>query len=409
MFACRRASCLLIFGCDVLNQAPLAQVVLGPSAGVEVVDDQLVQHHAGVATGAGAREFAERRLPEAELAQLLPHRSCDLQLFPVPEVLVIAEHTRQREQETLLEHDGGLLELDVAEAEALVEQVEEGLQVGDESLATDVAHDLLQSLRQVQHVAASARADVRVQASGDLDVDGRGEQLVLLGLLLPGDPLAEHKRIAVREAVHGSDRCVLSPLVAEKDVRADGRPVVCLLEQLALDVAGGVESDLTADERRDRIVLVVTLHRDLRVADALLSVDDVDGVEQEDVLSVVLGAFSTHAEFDVGDTLALAECLLELFCLLSGQVGALVVVSLQKDQRSGVDDATNDDLTVALCQRVVRDPDLGVGHDGTVSLFLGSHTLRVRSFPMDVNVRVFIRLGSLILLWSQPKQPLISR
>ncbi len=352
---------------DVAVVHPPAQLEpAGPPAGVDVLDEvpvERVRRHA-----ARGRQSHQLRVVDRELGELVDDALVDDELVAVPEVDVVAEHLGEGDQERCLQERSSLAVGHPADAPGLVDDVEEEPDVLDERGPTDVVHDLLQAVGQLDHVGARTGAGVTVEPPDHLDEGRRGEQVVATAhLLLPADLVREDEGLAAGELVERVHRRHGHPLVAQGHVAGEaGLTDVEVLEALALPLLVRPEVD-DRSQVGDHLAGLVEQHL-LCGRDPLQAVHDVDGVLQVEAAADLTAPLASHAEVDVRHSAA-HQRLLELADLLLGEDLALVVVDLEEAKAVRIDDTAQDDLPLrGLVEGGVDHLHaFAIGHDGWVS------------------------------------------
>lgn len=308
----------------------------GALAGVDVVDDQLVQQVARRSAGRG--QFADVRVADVEASQLPSVRGRHHQALLPPEDGVGREEVGQRCQESQVELRVGVAVGHRGDPPAFVDDVEERLDVGTHDVPARTFVDRLPALGQLGRLGGATRADVAVQTSHGLEVGHGGDHVLTGHALAPADLALEDEVLGLGQAVEQLHALVLVLEVAQQDVGADANPFgVEHLEALLLPPGGGVEVDRRSQARHGAVLPVEQVDGG---GDPLQAVHDVDGAEQvEGAVVVVAAVLTTHAQIDVGH-LADAERQLDVGHLGTRQSLALVGVHLEHPERVRVDDAS---------------------------------------------------------------------
>jgi hypothetical protein len=294
----------------------------------------------------GADHRSDRRIVDLDGLELLLEVGRHREVVAVPEDRVVRQDLGNDEEEGALEERRPLA-VDLAEIPALVQELEELLHVVPEGLQPDLVQDAVDAECDLKDVGALTRTPVREETTDGLDVDRGGNQLALLGRLIPLDASAQGELVVMGQAVEPADGRDDVLLVAKVDVGAQLGPLVVEdLELLPLPILVVADGDQGADLRRCRVVAV--LHDRHARRDALKAVDHEHGIEQLDAAVIHdVESTTTHVEHDIVHS-AGPMGVLEVVHLLAGEDLTLVRRPLKCRQALGGEEATDDHLVVQL-------------------------------------------------------------
>lgn len=319
------------------------------------------QHVEDVPRGAGGGcEVHDLGVVDRELRQLPLEGGLDEETVVLPEVGMLAEDTREHHQEGGPHVDGTLLEGHALDAPALVDELEERLDVVPHDALAHVGHDLVDTGGEPAGVAVQGRAHVRVELADDLEVGHGRDQLVTRHALVPADTAGQDEGVVHGQPVKHRHRLHIMLQVAQEDVRAQlGAVLVEDAEASTLPLLGGAEVDGRSEVRP---LWGTALHQVEPSTDALESVHDEDRVLKVERRLTLDDAMPAHAKLDVRRTGTVLVCRHQVVDPCQGQDLTLVGGGLELHERGGVDDAPKDDLVADLVKCTVDDFHAGSAH-----------------------------------------------
>ncbi len=327
-------------------------------APVDVIAQEHVQNVARLPARAG--QIHDRRIVNRELRDLPLQTSVDGELLLIglaPEVRVVGQQASEHEEKLTAHMDGALAVLNATDAEALVDQVEEGLHVLAHVRDADDVAGLVESRNELIDVDVAAGSLVRMQDAGDLRHGQGRDQLASGHALAPGNaPMENEGLVVLAQARKGQNSATGLTTIAQKDVRGHlGAQCVENPEAVTLPLLRCVEMDQRSDT--DRSAGVAVQEVDGRTG-TLKTVNDVRRILQPDVAVFVETVLLTaHAEFDIRQLLATLQRREDAGLARQRRDFTLVVVDPQVNERLRRNDAAQDDVAVVLVQGPVEDLD----------------------------------------------------